>query len=159
MKMKSGSMGVRVRSELRKLKKKLRRGDGHVSLASLSKISPTVLSRILSGKARLSAKALQRLAGALDIEDAKRLVAAYQTDLIPKRLQDQICVCVRKPEKEKDADCCWQYWEPFIQKIHALPPESRAALEHIVESMRSPPESLSDKQDVIWLVRPIKKAS
>ena len=149
-------MGARTRSELKKLKKRLRRGES--SLATLTKLSPTVLSRIFSGKARLTVKAFQRLVGALDIEDAKRLVAAYQTDLIPKKLQDQICICVRKPGKEKDADRCWQYWEPFIQKIHALPPESRAALEHIVESMGSPPESPPDKQNLIWLVRPTKKA-
>jgi transcriptional regulator with XRE-family HTH domain len=150
-------MGARTRSELKKLKRRLRRGES--SLATLTKLSPTVLSRIFSGKARLSVKALQRLVGALDIEDAKRLVAAYQTDLIPKRLQDQICICVRKPDKEKNTDCCWQYWEPFIQKIHALPLESRAALEHIVESMGSPPESPPNNQNVIWLARPTKKAS
>lgn len=124
--MKSGSTGSRTRSELKKLKRKFKKGLN---------ISRPALSRILAGKARLSVRALYRLMDGLDQESAKTLLAAYLTDLIPKKLQDQVCVCVREQQK---GDCCWQYWDPFLQKILQLPSESRSLLERVTDAILHP---------------------
>ena len=124
--MKSGSTGSRTRVELKKLKQKFKKGLN---------ISRPALSRILSGKARLSVKALYRLIEQLDTESATRLVAAYLSDLIPRKLQDQLCVCVREQQK---GDCCWQYWDPFVQKILQLPSEPRLLLERVTDAILHP---------------------
>lgn len=124
--MKSGSTGSRTRSELKKLKRKFKKGLN---------ISRPALSRILSGRARLSVKALYRIMDGLDLESAKTLFAAYMTDLVPRKLQDQLCVCVREQQK---GDCSWQYWDPFVQKILQLPSEPRLLLERVTDAILHP---------------------
>jgi Helix-turn-helix len=139
--MKEISGGRHFRRALKKLKRKYKRAG---TLADSSDVPRSVISRALSGESRPGLKTLNKLVDLLPVEDGGELVAAYLTDQIPPKLNQDLRVFLR----QKPGDS-WQYWEPFVQKMLSLPLEKRAALEVILDMLNphSPPVLQADVAD------------
>jgi transcriptional regulator with XRE-family HTH domain len=120
--------GSRTRSTLKKIERKYKQAGQ--SLADSSHISRAAISRALSGKSRPNLKTLHKLVDLLDTESGTELVAAYLMDLIPLKLQKEMCISVRRKQ-----DGSWQCWDPLVQKILSLTPETRALLERVTDAM------------------------
>jgi transcriptional regulator with XRE-family HTH domain len=123
-------MSSRTRSELQKLKRKLK---GAGVLARMGKISHAAISNILSGKSRPSAATVMKLAASLDREAACALVAAYLTDEIPPNLRRFIRVEIRETE-----DALWGPSDRFFKQFDLLRPEARQIVEALVQELLDP---------------------
>jgi transcriptional regulator with XRE-family HTH domain len=123
-------MSNRTRSELQKLKRKLK---GAGVLARMGKISRAAISNILSGKSRPSSATVMKLATSLDKEAACALVAAYLTDEIPSHLRSFVRVEIRENQ-----DGLWGPSESFYKKFDLLRPEARQLVEALVQELLDP---------------------
>jgi hypothetical protein len=135
------SGGKHFRRALKKLKRKYKRAG---NLADSSDVPRSVISRALSGESRPGLKTLNKLVDLLPVEDGAELVAAYLTDQIPPKLNQDLRVFLRQEQSD-----CWQYWEPLVQKMLSLPFEKRAALEVLLDMLNphSPPSLQADVAD------------
>lgn len=123
-------MSSRTRSELQKLKRKLKSAG---VLAQMGKVSRAAISNILSGKSRPSTATVMKLAKSLDRAAACALVAAYLTDEIPPHLRRLVRVEIREKE-----DGSWGSADRFYKNFDLLRPEARQLVEALVQQLLDP---------------------